>query len=169
VTRLAPRRAPDEVVTHRIELGGWERERINTLVGAESFNKVATPVVTAINDNGTLLLIAGLLTLLLPGWLPADWKIQTHAMNTIDTIVDWLEPQNIVGAAVGLGFGATFGWMGALVGAFLGAAGVEAAEEVAEAFSQPGTSTRLVAILMMGIKALDDIVESRTPGFDIGR
>jgi len=164
-----PRRRPAEVVTHRLELGTWERDRINTLVGATSFNKVATPVVTAINDNGTLLLISGLLVLLLPGWIPADWKIQIEGMETIETIADWLEPQNIVGAAVGFGFGATFGWVGALVGAFLGAAGVEVGEEVAEAFSQPGTSTRLIAVLLLGIKALDDIVDSRTPGFTIGR
>ena len=165
-----PRRIPDEVVLHRLELGTWERDRIDTLVGAEAFNKISTPVVTAINDNGTLLLIGGLLALLLPGWIPADWKTQVHALNTIDQILDWLEPQNLVGAAVGAGAGIyLLGPLGIFIGAFLGAAGVEAAEEIAEAATAPGTGTRAVAILMMTIKALDDIVESRTPGFDIGR
>jgi hypothetical protein len=158
------------VVTHRLELGTWERDRINTLVGAESFNKVATPVVTAINDNATLLLIGGLLSLFLPGWIPDDWKEQIFGLNTIDTIMDWLEPQNLVGAAVGAGAGVyLLGPLGLLIGAFLGAAGVEAAEEIAEAATGPGSGTRAIAILMMTIKALDEVVESRSPGFSIGR
>jgi len=167
---VCPRRIPDEVVLHRLELGTWERDRIDTLVGAESFNKISTPIVTAINDNGTLLLIVGLLTLLLPGWIPADWKTQIFGMNTIDQIADWLEPQNIVGMAVGAGAGIYFlGPLGLLIGAILGAAGVEAAEEIAEAATSPGSGHRAVAILMMTIKALDEIVEARQPGFTIGR
>lgn len=165
---MCPRRIPDEVVLHRLELGTWERERINTLVGAESFNKISTPIVTAINDNTTLLLISGLLTLFLPGWIPNDWKEQIFGLNTIDVIMDWLEPQNIVGAALGAGAGIyLLGPLGALIGAFLGAAGVEAAEEIAEAATAPGTGTRAIAILMMTIKALDEVVESRTPGFTV--
>ena len=166
----SPRRIPNEVITHRLELGTWERDRITTLVGATSFNKVATPVVTAINDNGTLLLIGGLLALLLPGWIPADWKNLIEGMDTIETIADWLEPQNLVGAALGAGAGVyLLGPLGLLIGAFLGAAGVEAAEEIAEAATAPGTTVRVVAIIMMTIKALDDIVDARQPGFNIGR
>ena len=58
-----PTRKPDQVITHRVELGAYERERLDSLIAAQSFNKVATPIVAGMSDVSFMVVLAGLLTL----------------------------------------------------------------------------------------------------------
>lgn len=99
---LMPRRKPDEVVVHRLELGAWERDRVETLVTTSAFNQVIGPVVGIISNPlamGGILL--ALLALFFPN-LPRDWFEQTKDM-TRDQLDDWLEWQNLTGAWLGGG------------------------------------------------------------------
>lgn len=45
-----PRAKATDVVIHRIEMGGKEREMAEGVVAAYQFNQIATPVVAAISD-----------------------------------------------------------------------------------------------------------------------
>lgn len=58
-----PTRKPDQVITHRIELGAYERERLDSIIAAQSFNKVATPIVAGMSDVSFMVVLGGLLTL----------------------------------------------------------------------------------------------------------
>jgi len=114
----------------RITLGTKERQILESAKTAYSFRNISTPIVTAINDNTTLLLIAGILGISLSQILPEDWEEVTDGM-TIDQVHDWLEVQNLAGAWAGARLGARGGWIGSLIGAVLGAMGVETAEDLA--------------------------------------
>jgi len=112
----------------RITLGTKERQILESAKTAYSFRNISTPIVTAINDNTTLLLIAGILGISLSQFLPDGWEEITDEMTT-EQVRDWLEPQNLAGAFAGALAGSRGGWVGSLIGAVLGAAGVETAED----------------------------------------
>lgn len=112
----------------RITLGTKERQILESAKTAYSFRNISTPIVTAINDNTTLLLIAGILGISLSQILPEDWEDITDGM-TQDQIWDYLEIQNLAGAFAGARWGARGGWVGSLIGAVLGAMGIETAED----------------------------------------
>jgi len=119
-----------KVIEHRITLGGKERQILESAMTAYSFRNVATPVVTAINDNTTLLLLAAIVGIAIPSHLlPDDWQEITEDM-TYDQAKDWLEIQNLVGALGGARVGAVAGPVGAVIGAILGSMGVEVGEEI---------------------------------------
>ena len=65
-----PRRKPTETVVHRVELGTWERDHLGPLAGALTAKPFIQAFTDIIRDNSALLVIAGVLTLLLPSWLP---------------------------------------------------------------------------------------------------
>jgi len=134
-----------KVVEHRITLGAKERQLLESAETAYSFRNVSTPIITAINDNTTLLLIAGLLGLALPNWLPDDWEVITENM-TVSQVGDWLELQNLAGAGGGALIGSVAGPVGAIIGAVLGSYGVEIAEDV---YDDTKRNTAITAGLMV--------------------
>jgi len=56
-----PRAKPDQVITHRIELGTWERDELASLggmlVASESFENVAMPIVKVLTDTSTMAIL----------------------------------------------------------------------------------------------------------------
>jgi len=56
-----PRAKPDQVITHRIELGTWERDELASLggmlVASESFENVAGPIVKVLTDTSTMAIL----------------------------------------------------------------------------------------------------------------
>jgi hypothetical protein len=63
---MMPRSKPKETIVHRIELGSWERTRLEGMADAYNFNKIATPTVAGLSDVSFVLLLGGLL---------AAWKV----------------------------------------------------------------------------------------------
>ena len=164
---LMPRRKPDEVVVHRLELGAWERDRVETLVTTSAFNQVIGPVVGIISNPlamGGILL--ALLALFFPN-LPRDWFEQTKDM-TRDQLDDWLEWQNLTGAWLGgaIGGGITGGPVGALIGALLGMYVTEQVEdEIQESIEAQAHRTQMGwAAFLIGInhayQTISDIGEA---------
>jgi hypothetical protein len=140
-----------KVVEHRITLGGKERQMLESTLTAYSFRNVATPVVTAVNDNTTLLLLAAAVGLAIPTeWLPTDWEEVTQDMG-YNELKDWLEIQNLAGAAAGAAYGSKAGWVGAIIGAILGSMGIETAEDLGAEIV--GTSTEIADSAPMAFTA----------------
>jgi len=52
-----PKKKPDQVIVHRIELQETERQLLRDVAFAYSFNRTTSPIVELINDNTTMLLI----------------------------------------------------------------------------------------------------------------
>lgn len=73
-----PSRRPDRVVTHRIELGRYERERLDNMMMAYSFNKVSTPMVAGMSDLQFMLTLGALLTVMFPS-IVIPWGAKTTA------------------------------------------------------------------------------------------
>ena len=148
-----------KVIEHRITLGGKEREILESAMTAYSFRNVATPVVTAVNDNTTLLLLAASLGIMLPTeWFPDDWEEVTSGMS-YEQLKDWLELQNFAGAAAGAAYGSRAGWVGAVIGAILGSMGIETAEDLTanagEVANNPERAA--VALVMLAQRSLREI------------
>ena len=61
-----PRAKATDVVIHRIELGGKEREMAEGVIAAYQFNKVANPVVAGMSDVSFMLTLGAILTLFYP-------------------------------------------------------------------------------------------------------
>lgn len=126
---------PTQVIVHRIELQQKERELFENALTAYSVNKLVNPI-TNLSPSGLVALAAlGIFTIdkILDGiGLDPDWKEIVKDM-TPDQVKDWLETQNLVGAAAGGLVGLLFGGLG---GAVVGAVGGSAAVEVAEPFYQ---------------------------------
>lgn len=120
-----------KVIEHRITLGTKERQILESVMTAYSFRNVATPIVNTISDNSALAFLGLLVALLLPGWIPDDWAEITEDM-TQGQVKDWLELQNLAGAAVGASVFGPYGWIAAILGAVLGSVGVEVGEDVLE-------------------------------------
>tara|TARA_Y100001937_G_scaffold42095_1_gene59697 strand:+ start:155 stop:547 length:393 start_codon:yes stop_codon:yes gene_type:complete len=63
-----PKPKPDQVIRHEIVLSRPLQDTVDGLVGSKQFNNIATPIITAVNDNTTLiLLLATIATLGLTG------------------------------------------------------------------------------------------------------
>jgi hypothetical protein len=63
-----PKPKPDQVIRHEIVLSRPLQDTVDGLVGSKQFNNIATPIITAINDDSTLkLILAGIATLGLAG------------------------------------------------------------------------------------------------------
>ena len=148
-----PRRKPDEVVVHRIELGPWERDRLGPLATSVTAKPWLNTFTDIIRDNSALLFIAGVLTFLLPN-LPPGWRedlgIGEDDQGTIATNKDWLELQNLAGGVAGLWGGAWAGapagpWgaiAGAIAGFFSGMVAVEVGEEISEELQEAAAEAR---------------------------
>ena len=63
---MMPRSKPKETIVQRVELGSWERQRLDGIVDAWIFNRVSTPVVAGMSDVSFMIVLGGILTL----WFP---------------------------------------------------------------------------------------------------
>lgn len=61
-----PRAKADNVVIHRIEFGGKERELLEGALVAFQFNRVSTPIVAGMSDVSFMLTLGALLTFFYP-------------------------------------------------------------------------------------------------------
>lgn len=156
-----PRRKPDEVIVHRIELGPFEREHLAPVMTAQAAKPYLKFLGDIMRDVSALLLIAGLLTLALPAWLPANWRdtigLSEDPAGIRATLEDWFELQNVVGFVAGAwggfiatGFTGLFtgGWgtlIGTLLGGLTGWTAVELGEEVVESIEQAQIEAEVAA------------------------
>jgi len=128
-----PRKPTEKVIEHRITLGTYERQVLSDAVTSYNFKNVATPVVSALSDTSFLLFIGGILGLFLDRALGFGWREATEFLG-VSEIQDWLEIQNLAGAAVGGVVGIAGGPFGIIIGSVLGSVAVEGAEELASEF-----------------------------------
>jgi MFS family permease len=170
-----PRRRPSDVVVHRVELGTWERDHLGPLATALTAKPFMVAFTDIIRDNSALLVIAGVLTLLLPNWLPPGWReelgIGEEGGSIGATVRDWLETQNLVGALAGAWGGAWAGsfipgpgtLIGAILGFFSGLVAVEVGEDVLAELeeqqqeAQRGGQLAAVALLISIISILERV------------
>lgn len=61
-----PRAKPTDVVIHRIELGGKEREMAESVIAAYQFNRVASPIVAGMSDVSFLIAVGSILSFYYP-------------------------------------------------------------------------------------------------------
>lgn len=61
-----PRAKADNVVIHRIEFGGKERELLEGALVAFQFNRVSTPIIAGMSDVSFMLTLGALLTFFYP-------------------------------------------------------------------------------------------------------
>lgn len=170
-----PRRKPDEVIVHRVEFGPWERDHLGPLATAATAKPFIQAFTDIIRDNSALLVIAGILTLLLPGWLPAGWReelgIGEDTGSLGATVRDWLELQNLAGGLAGAWGGAAVGSVipgfgtiiGAVLGFFTGLVAVEVGEDIAAELADLGEEANrgvqisAVALLISLISILERV------------
>jgi len=178
-----PRRRPTDTVVHRVELGTWERQHLGPFFTAQTIKPGLEAFVNIIRDNSALLVIAGILTLLLPSWLPAGWReelgIGEEGGSLGATVRDWLELQNIVGGLTGAWVGGAAGSVipgfgtiiGAILGFFTGLVAVEVGEEIAAELSDLGEEANRgvtlagVAVLISVISILERVGNREGPGW----
>ena len=86
-----PRAKADNVVIHRIELGGKERELAEGALAAFQFNRIANPIVAGMSDVSFVVTAAALLSVFFPelkAYLP---KNPVDPGETIDAVSDWFD------------------------------------------------------------------------------
>jgi len=79
-----PKRKPDEVIVHRIELQETERHALEMAAASYSFRNIANPIIALINDNTSLMLILTIVA----GYLGFKW-IPPKVEEGIDIITDF--------------------------------------------------------------------------------
>jgi len=89
-----PRAQATDVVIHRIELGGKEREMAEGVVAAFQFNRIANPIVAALSDVSFLVFVGGILAAY--KFIDEDtWKALTGGLDSATTtaaeVVTWGE------------------------------------------------------------------------------
>ena len=110
-----PRAKADNVVIHRIELGGKEREFVEGALAAFQFNRVATPIVAGMSDVSFMVVFASLMTLFFPniviptgvssveevvtaildglGTSPEGWSYEAGPISGPTSLVEWIFKQ----------------------------------------------------------------------------
>ena len=79
-----PRAKADNVVIHRIEFGGKERELLEGATAAWQFNRVASPIIAALSDVSFLVFVGGVLAAY--KFIDEDdWKAVSGAYNEAST------------------------------------------------------------------------------------
>jgi len=107
---------PDRVVVHRIEMQQKEREIAEGLALSMMAKNWSAPLVGILGSPLALATIVGLWIAYLSKYLGDGWIAQ-HWDATVEEVMDWLEPQNLI---VG-GFGALIGGLlGGPIGALVG-------------------------------------------------
>jgi len=80
-----PRAKADNVVIHRIEFGGKERELLEGATAAWQFNRVASPIIAGMSDVSFMVVLGGFLAIYYP-----DIKIPTSPSG-MEEIVDAID------------------------------------------------------------------------------
>jgi len=123
---------PTEVIVHRIELQQKEREIAEGLAYSLMAKNFTAPLVGILSSPLALATIVGLWIAYLSKYLGDGWLAQNWDA-TVEEVMDWLEPQNLVvgglGALIGFFLG---GPLGAAVGGVAGGAAVEGIEHITE-------------------------------------
>jgi hypothetical protein len=77
------------VITHRIELGSFERDRLEGLIAATTFNKVTTPIVAGMSDVSFMIALAGILVIWFPDIIiPSGAPTPNEVVDAIKTGID---------------------------------------------------------------------------------
>lgn len=141
-----PRTKPDRTVIHRVELGGFERERLDTFLVTKQISLIGEPLTRMVSTLPGLAALYLVLNALIPNWsfgLSPNALDQENKSRGAEGIYDYLESQNIIlGAAGTAAAGAAVVLTGglalvpsilALAGGFIGGQLVaEGAEEILE-------------------------------------
>lgn len=86
---MMPRSKPKETIVHRIELGSWERQRVEGIAEAYNFNKVTTPLVAALSDVSFVFTVGSLLA----AWKFIDedtWKAMSAGVDRVEGLLSAL-------------------------------------------------------------------------------
>ena len=77
------------MITHRIELGSFERDRLEGLIAATTFNKVTTPIVAGMSDVSFMIALAGILVIWFPDIIiPSGAPTPNEVVDAIKTGID---------------------------------------------------------------------------------
>lgn len=134
-----PRRKPEKVVVHRLELGDFERSRIDSFLAAKTFEAGSKPVVDILKDVSAMASIGAIIFFLFPNLLKNNANGEDYSKDEIKGrdekgLADYIEAQNLLAiAATGtLAYftGGTSLLVSSLIGAIGGTVIAEGAEEV---------------------------------------
>lgn len=92
-----PKVKPDQVIRHELVLGRADRELLTDVVTAYQVNRIATPLVNLLNDNTSIILIAGLLEA--AGFIDVipDWMLPSIKEGVYDTFQDFVDAAESAG------------------------------------------------------------------------
>jgi len=128
---------PDQVVVHRIELQQKEREIAEGLAFSLMAKNYTAPLVGILGSPLALATIVGLWIAYLSRYLGGGW-IEQNWDSTVEEVMDWLEPQNLIGGGLGAIIGYLLGgpW-GGRIGVVAGSGLVEVSEYISETAELP--------------------------------
>ena len=166
-----PRTKADRTVIHRVELGGFERERLDSFLITKQVSLIGEPLTRMVSTLPGLAALYLVLNALIPNWafgLSPSGLDGANKTGGAQGISDYLESQNIIlGAAGAAATGAAVVFSGglalipsilALAGGFIGGQLVaEGAEEIYEdvqiVSNEVKPAIRLVK-LMLGLRSI---------------
>jgi len=123
---------PTEVIVHRIELQQKEREIAEGLAYSLMAKNFTAPIVGLLSSPLALATIVGLWIAYLSRYLGGGW-IEQNWDATVEEVMDWLEPQNLIVGGLGALIGFVLGGpLGAAIGGVAGGAAVEGIEHITE-------------------------------------
>ena len=123
---------PDRVVVHRIEMQQKEREIAEGLALSMMAKNWSAPLVGILGSPLALATIIGLWIAYLSKYLGDGWIAQNWDA-TVEEVMDWLEPQNLIVGGLGALIGFVLGGpLGAAIGGVAGGAAVEGIEHITE-------------------------------------
>jgi len=123
---------PTEVIVHRIELQQKEREIAEGLAYSLMAKNFTAPIVGILSSPLALATIVGLWIAYLSRYLGGGW-IEQNWDATVEEVMDWLEPQNLIVGGLGALIGFVLGGpLGAAVGGVAGGVAVEGVEHITE-------------------------------------
>lgn len=159
-----PRKPTEKVIEHRITLGTYERQILSDAVTSYNFKNVATPLVSAFSDVSFLIFLGGLIGVSLDSSLRGTaWRTATKLLDA-DGYRDWLENQNLLGAAVAGGYaGSRFGFYGFITGLVAGTVGVEIGEDVLEPLADIPSNINANLIQLQLYWGIKEVEESQKP------
>jgi len=132
---------PDRVVVHRIEMQQKERQIAEGLALSMMAKNWSAPIVGILGSPLAMATIIGMWIAYLSKYLPEGWVAQQWDA-TVEEVMDWLEPQNLVvgglGAIIGGIFGSALGPLGTIAGAAVGGVAGGAIVEGVEHITEEG-------------------------------
>lgn len=70
-------------------MGAWERDRLEGLLAAQTFNKVTTPIVAGMSDVSFMVVLAGILVIWFPDIIiPSGAPTANEVVDAIKTGID---------------------------------------------------------------------------------